>query len=352
MSKDSSRRWPIQRCGARLRGSARSRNRAHLQGIALVLVMWVLSLLTVMALALTQIQRTEGALTANQLDAARFRARATAALNLVALNLMSTPAVTFEADAIVLLPDGQPRDFMLGDHRLLLTLSNEASKFDLNAIAREQLITLIEFAQGAEEQDELVQAQIADAILDWRDEDNLTLLNGAEDDDYRAAGRSYGAADRPYQSVEELQQVLGVTPAIYAKLSPYLRVDDTMADPYAAFSAGSTSTAGGSASINEAFAAAPVLAALHGYSLEDAERVVEQRSQGLFADEDEEDSQPVSFDRGGPVYHVRVTEPSRGERGRSMEAVIRIDSGLEVVWQQFGSASIDVDVSTAANDGR
>jgi Tfp pilus assembly protein PilX len=44
--------------------------RAH--GIALVLVMWVLALLTVMALGLTTTQRTQAALTANQVDAARF----------------------------------------------------------------------------------------------------------------------------------------------------------------------------------------------------------------------------------------------------------------------------------------
>ncbi|MEA3638347.1 MAG: type II secretion system protein GspK [Lamprobacter sp.] len=326
----------------------RLRNPARLQGIALVLVMWVLSLLTVMALALTQIQRTEGALTANQLEAARFRARATAALNLVALNLMTTPAVTFEADAIVLMPDGQPQDFMLDDHRLLLKLSNETSKFDLNAISRNQLITLIEYAQGAEDQDELVQAQIADAILDWRDADNLSLLNGAEDDDYRAAGRSFGAADRPFQTVEELRQVLGLSPALYAKLAPYLRVESASAGRYDAFSAGRSSPGGGGAVINETFAAAPVLAALHGYAFEEAERIVEQRSQGLFADA--EDPQPVSFDRGGPLYHLRITEPSRSERGRSMEALIRVDSGLEVVWQQFGSASVDVDVSTTAND--
>ena len=35
------------------------------------------------------------------------------------------------------------------------------------------------------------------------------MLNGAEDADYEAEGLPYGAKDGPFQSVEELRQVLG-----------------------------------------------------------------------------------------------------------------------------------------------
>ena len=66
-------------------------------GIALVLVLWIISLLTVMALGLTTTQRTESALTQNQLDGARFRAMAEAAINLTVLNLLSTPLETESA---------------------------------------------------------------------------------------------------------------------------------------------------------------------------------------------------------------------------------------------------------------
>jgi general secretion pathway protein K len=47
---------------------------------------------------------------------------------------------------------------------------------------------------------------LVDAILDWRDEDDLHLVNGAEDPDYKAAGLPYGAKDGPFDSLEELQQ--------------------------------------------------------------------------------------------------------------------------------------------------
>ncbi|NEX17235.1 MAG: general secretion pathway protein GspK [Halochromatium sp.] len=314
------------------------------RGMALVLVMWVIALLTVMALALTQLQRTEHALTANQLDSARFRAQANAVLNLVALNLMTTPAVTFEEEALVLVPDGQPREMVFDDARLILTLSNEGSKLDLNAINREQLTTLIEFAQGPESQDELLRDQIADAILDWRDENDLNLLNGAEDADYAAAGLPFGAADQPFRSLEELRQVLGMSTTLYAGLAPHLKVEQTGVSPLNVFAAGQT-PGGGASGVNETFAAAPVLAALHGYSLEDAERLVEERSQGLFADDDQPEQVPL--DRGGPLYHLRIRQQTLSGPGRSMEAMIRVDSALEVLWRRFGSAPVGQDANTA-----
>jgi general secretion pathway protein K len=307
--------------------------------MALVLVMWVIALLTVMALALTQLQRTEHALTANQLDSARFRAQANAVLNLAALNLMTTPAVTFEEDAILLQPDGQPREIRFDGTGLMLTLSNEGSKLDLNQINREQLMTLIEFAQGPEDADEQQRAQLADAILDWRDENDLSLLNGAEDADYAAAGLPYGAADQPFRSVEELNQVLGMTASLYAGLAPYLTVEQASTGRGSATAfAGGQSAAGGATSVNETYAAAPVLAALHGYAFEEAERLVEERTQGLFADDQAPAQAPL--DRGGPLYHLRITQPSSGQAGRSMEAMIRLDASVEVLWRRYASGPV------------
>ncbi|HEX2201008.1 MAG TPA: hypothetical protein VHH93_03210, partial [Gammaproteobacteria bacterium] len=49
-------------------------------------------------------------------------------------------------------------------------------------------------------------------------------LQGAEDEDYQAANLPYGAKDHDFNCVEELQQVLGMTPALYRKLAPLLTV--------------------------------------------------------------------------------------------------------------------------------
>ena len=62
------------------------------RGIALMLVMWVLTLLTVMAVSLTVSRRTEIALTDNQVESARFRALAEAAIAYTALHYMTAEA--------------------------------------------------------------------------------------------------------------------------------------------------------------------------------------------------------------------------------------------------------------------
>ncbi|MFP4496061.1 MAG: general secretion pathway protein GspK [Halochromatium sp.] len=324
--------------------------------------MWVLALLTVMALALTQIQRTEGALTANQLDRARFRAQAAGILNLVALDLLSTPATTFDDRARAWIPDGRAHPFRFDGDDFLVTLTNEGSKFDLNSIERSPLLTLIELAQESERSagrpgeypgeqpgehpdeqppDQLAD-RLADAILDWRDENDLARLNGAEDADYASAGLPYGAGDGPFRSLEELRQVLGMPASIHARLTPYLRVDSGRANPYAAFSAGGGGNA--AAGVDETFAAAPVLVALHGYALEDAQRLVEERFQGLFAGDDAGDAgdagQRAPLERGGPRYHLQITHQRLDGGGPTMEALIHVDpanpAAFEVLWRRFG----------------
>jgi len=77
---------------------------------------------------------------------------------------------------------------------------------------------------------------LAAAILDWRDGDALSQpVGGAEDDDYAAAGRDYGAKDAPFESIAELEQVLGMTPALYARLAPYLTLHSGRAQPDAVY---------------------------------------------------------------------------------------------------------------------
>ncbi len=307
------------------------------RGIALVIVLWVVALLTVMALGLTTAQRTESALTQNQLDDARFRALADAAVQLVVLDLLSVP-VDMLAEEQVLIPDGQPRPLRFDGETLRIALFNEASRIDLNTATRDQLAALLQIA-GA---DEIEQAQIADAILDWRDEDDLSLLNGAEDPDYEKAGRPYGAADGPFHSVEELQQVLGMTPALYRRLAPDLTVDSSGAGgggiPLTTTSTSRSRTAGG-LGVDLSFASAAVLAAMQGISLDDARLVVEERNQPVTPDA----QQARVVQRGGPLYRIRV-EWMRGARAsRSMEALIELQAGasppFETRWRRYGLAA-------------
>jgi general secretion pathway protein K len=287
------------------------------RGIALVLVLWVIALLTVMALGLTTTQRTENALTRNQIDAARFRAQAEAVLALTALNLLTTPLETVPAEE-VWIPNGVPRPLTFDGAALSVTLTNETSRIDLNQATREQLAVLIELAQGEDGYDQAQRDALADAIVDWRDADDLTQLNGAEDGDYADAGLPYGAGDEPFRSVEELRQVLGMTRELWQRLAPDLTVRNT------------------DGRVEQRFASAPVLAALQGITLDDALQVVAERDQPLLPD-----GQPaLARNRGGPLYRVRVAEAGAAVGGRQMEALIQVRQGgqppFEVLWRRYG----------------
>src|SRR5262249_46653808 len=68
-------------------------------------------------------------------------------------------------------------------------------------------------------------AALVDAIEDFRDPDNERQPDGAEDRDYQTAGLSHGAKDGPFETVEELQQVIGMTSDLYRLVAPALTVD-------------------------------------------------------------------------------------------------------------------------------
>jgi general secretion pathway protein K len=72
--------------------------------------------------------------------------------------------------------------------------------------------------------DDPTATRLVDAVLDWRDVDDLKRPNGAEEADYRAAGLKYGPANAPFESVGEFARVLGMTSDLYARVAPSLTV--------------------------------------------------------------------------------------------------------------------------------
>jgi len=65
--------------------------------------------------------------------------------------------------------------------------------------------------------------QVANAVLDWEDKnDSATRPGGAESGYYASLDTPYAPADAPFVSVSTLRLVRGVTPEVYARLSPYV----------------------------------------------------------------------------------------------------------------------------------
>ncbi|MFZ0788264.1 MAG: type II secretion system protein GspK [Chromatiaceae bacterium] len=296
------------------------------RGIALVLVLWVLTLLTVMAVGMTAAQRTETALTENQIADARFRALADAAIAFAMFSfLMPAPDSVLTAsgdgigDAGPWIPNGAPRPWRFAGEGVSIAVSNERSRINLNQASPELLAALMAAFEVPDDE----ARSLADAIADWRDEDDLHLLNGAEDDDYEAAGRTLGAKDAPFTAVEELQQVLGVSPALYRLLAPELSVDSD------------------GNQIDQSFASPAALAALQGIPLAEAELQVEERDNPIVPDA----QGPRAVNRGGPLYRIRVNAEGLSGKGRGMEALVELTAGqqppYQVRWRRYGLAGAE-----------
>ncbi len=181
---------------------------ARLQhGLALVAVLWVLVLLSMLAASLSQGSRSNAQLAQNLVAAARGKYASEAGMQWALWNLQQPQESQW-------LADGGLQKLELDDIRVWVALQDESGKIDLNAAPVELLSGLF----IAAELDSADADALADAIMDWRDDDDLRRLNGAEDDDYLALGRADGAKDALFEKIEELQLVLGMTPDIYRRV--------------------------------------------------------------------------------------------------------------------------------------
>jgi general secretion pathway protein K len=189
-------------------------NPAKPGGIALVIVLWGLVLLAVIAAAFTTETRTEVTLARNLVENAKAKALADAGVHAAMLGLHHREVEKrWRADGTVY-------SMASGEGEVSIVINDEAGKIDLNA-APDELIQGLLAAVGLEEAE--AQALTA-AIADFRDPDDETHLGGAEDAEYRAAGLARGPKNKPFEAVEELHQVLGMTREVYALAAPGLTV--------------------------------------------------------------------------------------------------------------------------------
>jgi len=189
--------------------------RSRLRGAALILVLWLVALMAALIGAFAMTARTEymqGRTLGSGLVAAQA---ARAGLEYAATR------VSFPDPAVQWLPDGRPYRWRFADAEIEVRVVDESGKLDLNAAEAGSLSALMRAVGAPPEQADAVAA----AIVDWRDADDLTQAQGgAEDPQYAAAGLAWGAKDAPFETVAEVEQVLGMTPALYARLAPHLTI--------------------------------------------------------------------------------------------------------------------------------
>lgn len=273
------------------------------RGIALVLVLWVTVLLSVIVGSFTLVSRVETLQARNQLDVTRAYFAAEAGLHRAVMALSArNPDQGW-------VPDGRAYEMAFGDAEVEIRVVDESGRIDLNAAQQQQLIDLFESADVDTRDAEA----LADAVLDWRDPDDLVRPLGAEDRDYESAGYEYGSKDAPFDTIEELQQVIGMNYELYRRVEPAVTVYS------------------GRSEVNLNMAPREVLLAQPGVDPELVDRYVAEREQAG------EDGQPGSLlpgqeagrtlaRSGSLTYSVESRATLPNGASTTLEAVIRLQA--------------------------
>lgn len=120
-------------------------------------------------------------------------------------------------------PSSDPYSVQIGDRDCEVFISDEGGKINVNKITDETREGFIKFLT-ASKLEELVAETIAASILDWLDEDDLHHVNGAEKDYYATFPEPYEPKNGPFETLEELTLVKGVTPQIFESLRDHLTI--------------------------------------------------------------------------------------------------------------------------------
>ncbi len=195
------------------------------KGVALVLVLWVLVLVTVSTGAFTLTARMDQLEAHTVLSGAQARLAAEAGLNLAVLSLRDPDELNR------MIPDGRSYFTVFEGIEVEVQVTDERGKLNINAADEEIYINLLT-ANGVDPMDA---GLLAAAIADWKDRDDIERADGAELPAYESAGLQVGPANRSFVMVEELLQVLGMSWELYNRMAPGLTVYSDSGEPDPAY---------------------------------------------------------------------------------------------------------------------
>ena len=206
-----------------MKNTAMKRKFTREKGMALFMVLWVLILLSAIVTEFCFAMKTEVNMVRNFKEQTQAYFIALAGVNRAIGELIRNESVPrnnkvlggdderIEETAPIwrMNADIPPVPFAQGAFEV--RIGNEAGKISLNS-ADESLLKMMLNGFDLEEQEKSI---IVDSILDWRDENDLHRMNGAEDDYYHSLPKPYDCKNGDFDTKEELLMVKGVTPEIF-----------------------------------------------------------------------------------------------------------------------------------------
>ncbi len=183
------------------------------RGFALLVVLWTVGFLALLGTQIVAAGRSDTQLAGNLKQEAVLRAAADGAVANAVFLMQAARDKRFRADGVV-------RELRVGQTLVLVRIENENDRINLNTASGPLLRALIVQVGSAPASAD----RLAAAILDWRTSGANPRRGGAKAADYRAAGLAYGPPGTPFHSVDELEDVLGMSPDLFERIAPHLTV--------------------------------------------------------------------------------------------------------------------------------
>jgi general secretion pathway protein K len=197
-----------------------------------VLVIWGLGLMSLIAVTVITAERFRILAASNLIENAKAEVLAEAGVNLVRVELASALGGG-SANPFRFATNGAPLICaMPGGALAALALEDEGGKADLNAASPKLMSALLRgFGAGFDEGDRL-----AAAIAEFSRTSRNAVLDDVLFAAYAAAARAYGPKKAPFESVLELDQVIGMRPDLLRAILPYVTVNSRKpgVDPHVA----------------------------------------------------------------------------------------------------------------------
>ncbi len=196
------------------------RKRDGERGFVLVAVLLVALLLTLVAVTFTVGVRSRVKTVASKVGSAQAEALADAGVQLAVLDLRArrsgrSQVSRFEVGGAAVVC-GAPEDAGV----IAIEIRDEGGKIDLNTNNQGLLLALIAGLGTPLE----TAKPIVQRILDYRDGDGQARSSGAEAESYAAAGAP-PPKNRPFDTVEEIEQVLGMPAGLVSGMRPFVTVN-------------------------------------------------------------------------------------------------------------------------------
>ncbi len=205
-----------------LNGYASNSKLPNSDGIALIMVLWVIVVLSLIVLEFSFAMRTGVNITKNLKEETQLYsiAQGGAQRAIAELILKSDPRVqqkrNKKLDEVPLeqrewVTDGRPYRLEFDGGNCEVRIISEAGKVNINRVTEATLRRIM----GELGLEGAARDTVTDSILDWIDPDDFVRINGAENDYYQSLKEPYKCKNGNLDSIEELFLIRGVTPDLF-----------------------------------------------------------------------------------------------------------------------------------------